>query len=210
MRFSLANEFDTRAAGAALASTLLPLGDTCPIVVFIRGNLGAGKSTLVRGFLAQAGVTGVMPSPTYSLVEPYQVGKLKLFHMDAYRMTEGVELDYLGLDDIGEVGSVLLVEWPDHIREALPEPSITLDLEMAAPPISAASHVPSDRQGTSELPVVSSSSGQSDKIQEAGGQIHPAADPGRVLTVSPGNVLLHNYERFFSQGEWSQLTQVVT
>ncbi len=134
MKFWLSNEEETRRAGAALAAGLLPLASSTPVVVFVRGNLGAGKSTFVRGFLSHVGVTGVMPSPTYSLVEPYQTDGLNVFHMDAYRIADGAELDYLGLDDIEQSGSILLVEWPDHVRDELPAPTATVDLEMSLHP----------------------------------------------------------------------------
>ncbi|MEM7083645.1 MAG: tRNA (adenosine(37)-N6)-threonylcarbamoyltransferase complex ATPase subunit type 1 TsaE [Pseudomonadota bacterium] len=130
----LADEQATRRAGAQLAETLVQVAHDRALTVFVRGNLGAGKSTLVRGFLSALGVSGVMPSPTYSLVEPYEVADLRLFHMDAYRMGDAVELDYLGLDDLDEPGTMLLVEWPDHVRDALPAPALEIELEVAPDP----------------------------------------------------------------------------
>ncbi len=135
MKFWLANDDETRAAGAALAADLLELAHTMPVVVFVRGNLGAGKSTFVRGFLSHAGVSGVMPSPTYTLVEPYTVDSLNLFHMDAYRIADGAELDYLGLDTIDQPGTIVLIEWPDHVQNELPAPTVTVTLEISVRPV---------------------------------------------------------------------------
>lgn len=130
----LEDEQQTRRAGGALWRLLVPLVADRSVVIFVRGNLGAGKSTFVRGFLTAAGITGVMPSPTYSLVEPYETDGIRLFHMDAYRLADAVELDYLGLDDMHQPGAVTLIEWPDHLRDALPEPCVTVDLAMAQRP----------------------------------------------------------------------------
>ncbi len=208
MQFWLANENDTRAAGAALASTLVSMAATAPVVVYVRGNLGAGKSTLVRGLLTEIGVSGVMPSPTYTLVEPYHVGTIKVFHMDAYRLADGAELDYLGLDDVDEPGSILLVEWPDNVRDALPEPSITLDLEVAPHPhrYESAKRRPNTNVAHSGQDA-SVSEIDSPETADAGGEM---TDPGRLLRVTVNAVPGHERERLLSAERWSELIRVVT
>lgn len=222
MRFWLADEDETRAAGAALAPTLISMASAAPVVVFIRGNLGAGKSTLVRGVLSEIGVKGVMPSPTYTLVEPYQVGALKVFHMDAYRLADGAELDYLGLDDINEPGSVLLVEWPDHVSDALPEPSMTVDLEVAPHPHDIESE--KRDKSTGVLHMDRRADRQTDRQtdcetdreegvvaqEDTPGAGNWSADPGRLLTITVNAMSDQERERLLTSGRWSMLTRVVT
>jgi tRNA threonylcarbamoyladenosine biosynthesis protein TsaE len=207
MQVWLANEDDTRAAGAALAPILVSMTTSAPVVVFIRGNLGAGKSTLVRGLLTELGVKGVMPSPTYTLVEPYQVGSLKVYHMDAYRLADGAELDYLGLDDINAAGSVLLVEWPDHVSGALPAPSLTLDLELAPNPDQSGLKKRRENIDMANADLEA----ESKDIQtgtSAGGD--GLADPGRLLGITMDTLPDLERERLLSAECWSKLIRVVT
>ncbi|MFK8031136.1 MAG: tRNA (adenosine(37)-N6)-threonylcarbamoyltransferase complex ATPase subunit type 1 TsaE [Gammaproteobacteria bacterium] len=204
----LADDQQTRQAGAALAAALVPFAQSEPLVIFVRGDLGAGKSTLVRGFLSRAGVRGVMPSPTYSLVEPYQTDSLKIFHMDAYRLADAAELDYLGLDDIDAPGSILLVEWPDHIRNALPKPALTVDLAMAARPeegqfISVSSCASAESASVQVEPASGSAAAESVKA--------PGMRPvGRTLIVSVSGEPVDLYECLEASEEWEGLFRVVT
>ena len=112
----------TVAFGAALAP-LLRAGD----VIFLRGELGAGKTTLARG-LIQALLPGArVRSPTYTLVEPYATPYFELLHLDLYRLASADELDALGVRErTGE--AVLLVEWPERALSALPSPSLVIEL----------------------------------------------------------------------------------
>ncbi|NNF15540.1 MAG: tRNA (adenosine(37)-N6)-threonylcarbamoyltransferase complex ATPase subunit type 1 TsaE [Gammaproteobacteria bacterium] len=127
---TLVDEQRTRRAGASLATILMAATRVQgrALLVFIRGELGAGKSTLVRGLLRQAGVVGVIPSPTYSLVEFYRAGQLALLHMDAYRLADATELDYLGIDGVFAEPGIVLIEWPDHVAAALPAPDLEVHL----------------------------------------------------------------------------------
>lgn len=117
MKFKLKDAAATEAAGAALA-TSLSSGDH---IIFLRGDLGAGKTTLVRGLLRALGHAGRVPSPTYTLVEPYEVGPLSLKHLDLYRIADPGELEYLG---VRELAGTVLIEWPEKGGHFLPEPDL--------------------------------------------------------------------------------------
>ncbi|MDQ3143736.1 MAG: tRNA (adenosine(37)-N6)-threonylcarbamoyltransferase complex ATPase subunit type 1 TsaE [Pseudomonadota bacterium] len=120
----LADESATRAAGAALAAILRP-GD----VVLLDGQLGAGKTTLVRGLLAALGHGGEVPSPSFAIVQPYEALALPLWHVDLYRIEDRGEIGELGLDTILADGA-LIVEWPSRAGEgAWPPTALRLSLE---------------------------------------------------------------------------------
>jgi tRNA threonylcarbamoyladenosine biosynthesis protein TsaE len=126
MRLALADAVATEAAGAALAG-VFP-ADDC--VIYLHGDLGAGKTTLVRGLLRALGHGGRVPSPTYTLVEPYDLGRLSLKHLDLYRIADPEELAYLGMRDMT---GALLIEWPERGAHFLPEPDLECRLAVASP-----------------------------------------------------------------------------
>lgn len=117
----LPDEEATNALGRRLAA-LLPDG----LVAYLHGDLGAGKTTFARAFLRALGVGERVKSPTYSLVEGYDIGERRAFHLDLYRIADPGELEWLGLDSLAEPGAVVLVEWPERGAGALPP----VDLEM--------------------------------------------------------------------------------
>ncbi len=119
----LTDEAATEAVGATLAP-LLKGGD----VIYLHGDLGAGKTTLTRGLLHAGGHRGACKSPTYTLVEPYVLA-MPVFHFDLYRIQSADELDYLALDDYFSQDGVALVEWPDKGQPLLPPPTLSILLQ---------------------------------------------------------------------------------
>ena len=97
-------------------------------VIHLHGDLGAGKTTLARGFMRGYGVIGAIKSPTYTLVEPYELQRCQLYHFDLYRLGSVDEVEYLGIEDYFHANSVCLIEWPDKGGNRLPPPDISLFL----------------------------------------------------------------------------------
>ena len=121
----------TEALGARLARALRPPGAT-GLTVYLVGDLGAGKTTLARGFLRAMGHEGRVPSPTYTLVEPYDLAGYRVFHIDLYRIRHAAELQDLGLSDALAGSAVALIEWPDQGANQLPPPDVVVHLCVAA------------------------------------------------------------------------------
>ena len=128
----LGDESATQALAAALAAS-----QPGRAVVFLRGELGAGKSTLARAWLRALGVEGAIRSPTYTLVEHYPLaGGGKALHLDLYRIGDAGELEFLALDDAE--ASLWLVEWPERAAAALPVPDLEIGLALEGDGRSAA------------------------------------------------------------------------
>ncbi|HIG79303.1 MAG TPA: tRNA (adenosine(37)-N6)-threonylcarbamoyltransferase complex ATPase subunit type 1 TsaE [Cycloclasticus sp.] len=111
------------AAGKELVAQLSP-----GMLVFLEGDLGAGKTTLVRGILNAMGHTGSVKSPTYNLVEPYTIKGQAIFHFDLYRLMDAEELEYMGMRDYLNEQSICFVEWPDKGEGLLPSPDILIEI----------------------------------------------------------------------------------
>lgn len=117
----------TEALGRALA-----VSAPSRAVVYLDGDLGAGKTTLARAFLRALGVQGAVRSPTYTLIERYPVAAGEVAHLDLYRIADPDELVFLGLDDLSADASLWLVEWPERGAGMLPAPDLHVRLRREA------------------------------------------------------------------------------
>ncbi len=127
MDFDLADSGGTEALGRALARALP--GAASGAVLYLQGELGAGKTTCVRSLLRALGVSGLVRSPTYTLVETYVLPNLTCVHVDLYRLQSLTEVDELGLRDVVGRGCLLLVEWPERGDGHLTPADLDLTLE---------------------------------------------------------------------------------
>jgi len=124
---ALADEAATRGAGAALAAALLA-ADPPAVFVTIAGELGAGKTTLVRGLLEALGVEGPVRSPTYTLIESYPAAGRRLHHLDWYRLAGTDELEGVGLRELLGPGHWVFAEWPERAQAVAAQADLALGL----------------------------------------------------------------------------------
>ena len=123
VKYPLPDEAATLRLGSRLASALRP-----GLVIYLEGDLGAGKTTLSRAVIQALGHRGTVKSPTYSLVEVYVISSLYLYHFDFYRFESPEEFLDAGLDEYFNDASVCLVEWPERAQGCLPAPDLRLHL----------------------------------------------------------------------------------
>ena len=125
MSLSLKTEAEMEAFGAQLA-----LEHSAPVVICLEGELGAGKTTLVRGFLRELGFKGHVKSPTYTIVEPYDINGCKVYHFDLYRLSSFEELELMGFADYFDEDAICLIEWPQVAAGYLPQRHIYCTIEV--------------------------------------------------------------------------------
>lgn len=147
-RFSLQDEARTRQLGAVLARYR---PDSA--LVHLSGDLGAGKTTLARGFIQACGHPGQVKSPTYTLMESYALPDVTIHHLDLYRLGDPEELEYLGLDELEGPGNIALVEWPERGEGVLPAASLSLHLAHRpnGREVTAVAHIPEAEEWLSRV-----------------------------------------------------------
>ena len=117
------SEAQLKAFAAEIASILVP-GD----VVYLRGELGTGKTTFARAIIQQRGKTDSVTSPTFTLIETYHLDDVLVAHLDLYRIESDAEMEGIGLRDYLDGDWICLIEWPDRARGMLPDPDLTVNL----------------------------------------------------------------------------------
>lgn len=127
MQVQLNDEAAHVAFGEALGHALQGHGR-----VYLEGELGAGKTTLSRGILRAYGYRGAVKSPTYTLVEPYELGAQRIYHLDLYRLSDPEELEFIGGRDVLADDALCLIEWPSRGDGWLPPPDLRISLQLAA------------------------------------------------------------------------------
>lgn len=124
----LKDEMATVAMGKQLALLTKQLNFD-NLVVFLHGDLGAGKTTLTRGFVQGMGHNGNVKSPTYTLVEPYELNPFNVYHFDLYRLADPEELEYMGIRDYFSEKSCCFIEWPEKGAGVLPQEDLIINLQ---------------------------------------------------------------------------------
>ena len=126
VQINLENEEGTEQFGRLLARLI-----KIPFTIYLEGDLGTGKTRLSRALLHGLGHVGVVKSPTYTLVEPYHLNNLVIYHFDLYRLAEPSELDFMGIRDYFTDNALVLVEWPSRGEGFLNPQDLTIRLQFA-------------------------------------------------------------------------------
>lgn len=127
-QWQLNDDAHTRSAGGVLARELSAISKDKPLLITLQGELGAGKTTFVSGLLQGLGHVGRVPSPTYTLIESYDLSDRIVAHLDLYRLTDPQQLEDLGWRDLLQPGAIVLVEWPERAGALLSAPDLAVRL----------------------------------------------------------------------------------
>ncbi len=160
MRIRLEDEDRQVAFGRALGAAMQGRGR-----LYLEGDLGAGKTTLTRGVLRAYGHEGAVKSPTYTLVEPYELDAGRLYHFDLYRLGDPEELEFIGGRDLFAEEALCIVEWPSRGKGWLPEADLTVVLALAEPG-RAATLAPHTEHGRAVLARLAGDAAWEDAIVE--------------------------------------------
>ena len=125
LKIDLPNEKATKSLGLKIAQSLPSV--ISDMTVVLKGEMGAGKSTVVRSVLRGMGYRNIVPSPTYTIVEPYEVQSGKLYHIDLYRISNPDELEFLGWSDLND--GLKFIEWPERVPLLFEQADLILSLE---------------------------------------------------------------------------------
>ena len=123
IQVDLADEAATLAFGARFADVWRRGG-----IITLSGDLGTGKTTFCRGYLRRLGWRGSVKSPTFTLVEPYEIEGLAIYHFDLYRLTDPEELEYVGAMDYFQPQNLCFIEWPERGEGELPDPDFHIEI----------------------------------------------------------------------------------
>ena len=124
LSIELKDEQSTQHLGEMIAKYL-----QAPLICYLQGDLGVGKTRIVRAIIQSLGYSGNVKSPTYTLVEPYQLQDFTAYHFDLYRLSDPEELDYLGIRDYFDEQSICFIEWPEKGKGWLADADISISLE---------------------------------------------------------------------------------
>ncbi len=126
--FKIKGEAQSIELGRLMSKVCLPLArkNQSSILIYLVGDLGAGKTTFSKGFIEGCGYQDIVRSPTYTLVEPYDFEDFSVYHFDLYRLLDPEELEYMGIRDYFEKTSVCLIEWPEKAEGLLPPADVKM------------------------------------------------------------------------------------
>ena len=158
-------------------------------VVFLDGDLGAGKTTLARGILRGLNYAGAVTSPTYTLVERYDAGARTVYHFDLYRLREPAELEATGLRDWLDGEAIILIEWPERGGDALPAPDIRVDIRYGDGDCARRVWVDCDLPGPGGVAGVASGAATVETVADAETTVTAGSTVTETVTVAAGNAV---------------------